>query len=277
MARVTGDRIKETTATTGTGTITLDGAVAQFRAFSAEAADLDTLHYAIVGQSGVEWEVGLGTWNTGGTLTRVAGDVLSGSAGAGVLTNFSAGAKDVFITIPASTIAGKQTIHVPATAMVARTSAGAAAGAVETTTNKVMLSTLDFDATVDEFAQFSVQMPKSWNAGTVTAQFIWSHPTTTVNFGVRFFIQGLALTDGDAADTAFGTAVGHTADTGGTTDDIYITAETTAITIANTPAKKDFTVFQVFRDVSDAGDTLAVDARLHGISLFYTADAATDA
>ena len=172
---------------------------------------------------------------------------------------------------------GKNTIFIPAGAMTPTTTSGAAAGSVETTTNKVMLSSLDFDTAADEFAQFTVQMPKGWNASTVTAQFIWSHPATTTNFGVRFFIQAVALVDGDAADTAFGTAVGHTADTGGTTDDIYITAETATITIANTPAKSDFVVFQVYRDVSDAGDTLAVDARLHGISLFYTTDAITDA
>ena len=172
---------------------------------------------------------------------------------------------------------GKHTIFIPAAAMTPRTTSGAAAGSAEATTNKQMITTLDFDTAADEFAQFVVQMPKGWNASTVTAQFIWSHAATTTNFGVRFFIQAIAFVDGDALDTAFGTAVGHTADTGGTTDDIYITAETAAITIANTPAKSDFVVFQIYRDVSDAGDTLAVDARLHGISLFYTTDAATDA
>lgn len=277
MSFVTGDRVKETTTTTGTGTITLDGAVSQFQAFSDVASNLDTMHYAIVGQAGTEWEVGLCTWNTGGSLTRSAPNVLDGSSGAATLVNFSAGTKDVFITIPSDTLYGKQTVYVPASAMVSRATNGAASGSVETTTNKVMLSTLDFDSASDEFAQFSIQMPKSWDAGTVTAQFVWSHPATTVNFEVRYFIQAVAFVDGDAADTAFGTAVGHTSDVGGTTDDIYITPETAAITIANTPSKSDWVVFQVYRDVSDVGDTLAVDARLHGVSLIYTADASTDA
>ena len=171
---------------------------------------------------------------------------------------------------------GAETIYIPAGAMTARETNGAASGSDETTTNKIMIETLDFDATTDEFAQFSARMPKSWNAGTVTAQFVWSHAATTTNFGVRFFIQGLALADGDAADTAFGTAVGHTADTGGTTDDIYVTPMTGAVTISNTPAKSGFNYFQIYRDVSDAGDTLAVDARLHGIVLIYTTDAHTD-
>lgn len=172
---------------------------------------------------------------------------------------------------------GKRTVYIPASAMLSRTTTGAMHASTETTTNKVMVKTLDFSTSVDNFAQFTIKMPKSWNAGTITAQFLWSHAATTVNFGVRFFIQAVALTDGDALDTAFGTAVGHTADTGGTTDDIYITAETAAVTIANTPAKSDYVTFQIYRDVSDAGDTLAIDARLHGIALFITTDAANDA
>lgn len=104
MAFVTGDRVKETTTSNGTGGITLAGAVTQFRAFSDVASDLDLLYYAIVAQSGGQWEVGLGTWSTGGTITRVAGQVLSGSAGAATLVNFSAGTKDVFITVPAADI-----------------------------------------------------------------------------------------------------------------------------------------------------------------------------
>lgn len=171
---------------------------------------------------------------------------------------------------------GKYGLWIPAGAMIARETNGAAPGTVETSVNKVMIQTMDFDNATDEFVQFTVKMPKSWNAGTVTAIFAWSHATTTTNFGVRFFIQGVALSNDDAMDTAFGTAVGHTADTGGTTDKLYSTAETAAVTIGNSPAKEDYTVFQIYRDVSDAGDTLAVDARLHGVMLYITTDAATD-
>ena len=173
-------------------------------------------------------------------------------------------------------LVGKQTIFIPAAAMTARTTSGAESGSAETTTNKIMLESMDFDTAADEFIQFGVQMPDSWDAGVVNAIFVWSHAATTVNFGVRFFIQAVALVDGDAADTAFGTAVGHTADTGGTTDDIYISPETGDITVANTPAAGDFVIFQVYRDVSDAGDTMAIDARLHGITLLYSTDKAID-
>jgi len=94
MTWILADRVKETSTTTGTGDITLAGAVTQFRAFSAVCADLDEVPYVIVGQSGTEWEVGEGVWHTGNTLTRTR---VKASSNAGALVNFSAGTKDVFI------------------------------------------------------------------------------------------------------------------------------------------------------------------------------------
>lgn len=172
-------------------------------------------------------------------------------------------------------ISGQHTIWVPATAMISRTTNGAASGTVETSTNKVMLKTLDFDTTTQEFAQFQIQMPKSWNEGTIVAQFVWSHPSTTTNFGVVWALEAVAFADDDAADTAFGTAVTAT-DTGGTTNDIYISPETSAMTVAGSPAAEEWVVFQVKRNVSDGSDTLAVDARLHGVKIHYTTNAFTD-
>jgi hypothetical protein len=160
--------------------------------------------------------------------------------------------------------------------MISRTTNGAAAGSVETTTNKIMLSSLDFDTTTQEFAQFSIRMPKSWNESTVTARFTWSHPSTTTNFGVVWALEAIALSDDDAGDTAFGTAQ-QIADTGGTTNDIYISGATPALTIGGTPAAEDWVVFQVKRVVADGSDTMAVDARLHGVTLYITTDAANDA
>lgn len=171
---------------------------------------------------------------------------------------------------------GKHTIWIPAGAMTARTTSGAAFLSLESSSNKVMRRVLAFDAATDEFAQFSVAMPKSWNAGTVTARMVWEHPATTTNFAVIWGIQGLSLTNDDACDTAFGTAVTVT-DTGGTTSDLYKSDETSAITLSNTPAKSDTAIFQVYRDADPGGDTLAVDAYLIGVELFYTTDAANDA
>lgn len=171
---------------------------------------------------------------------------------------------------------GKQTIWIPAVAMIARTTNGAAAGTAETATNKIMFKTLDYDTTTQEFAQFQIRMPKSWNESTVTFQPVWSHAATTVNFGVVWSVAGVAISDADAGDAAFGTAVTST-DTGGTTNMLYIGPESAAITIAGTPAAQDWVVFQVARVPADGSDNMAIDARLHGITLYYTTDAANDA
>ena len=158
-----------------------------------------------------------------------------------------------------------------------RTTSGAAAGTTETTTNKVMQKTLDFDASAIEYAQFQFRAPKRWNEGTMTAIFVWSHAATTTNFKVSWAIQGLARSNDDALDTAFGTAV-ISNDTGGTTDDSYESPETSAFTLSGTPAAGDLLTFQVYRVATDAtNDTLAVDARLLGVHLFWTADSAGEA
>lgn len=104
MAFVIKDRVKEGTTTTGTGDIALGGATATFDAFTDHMSNGDTTHYAIVHTaSGTdEWEVGIGTWNTGNTLTRTT--VLAGSSGT-TQVNFSEGNKDVFMTQPASATA----------------------------------------------------------------------------------------------------------------------------------------------------------------------------
>lgn len=172
-------------------------------------------------------------------------------------------------------IVGKETVWIPATAMISRTTNGAAPGTVEMTTNKNMFKTLDFDTTTQEFAQFEIHMPKSWNLSTVTFQPVWSHAATTTNFGVVWQLAAVARSDGDAGDVAFGTAQTST-DTGGTTNVIYIGPESSAITVGGTPAAGDTVQFQVARVPANASDTMAIDARLHGIRLFYTTNAAND-
>lgn len=171
---------------------------------------------------------------------------------------------------------GKQCVPVSAAAMTPNTTNGAAAGTVETTTNKNMFVTLDYDPTTSESAQFSIPMPDSWDEGTITFKPIWSHPATTTNFGVAWELSAVAVSDGDPGDVAFGT--GQTSiDTGGTTDDIYIGPESAAITIGGTPAEGDFVMFKFSRLPANGSDTLAVDARLHGIKLFITTNEGSDA
>ena len=93
MSLVLADRVRETTNSTGTGTITLGGAVTGFQSFAA-IGNNNTTYYTIAGTS--QWEVGIGTYY-GGTLSRDT--VLSSSTGSKI--DFSAGSKDVFVTYPA--------------------------------------------------------------------------------------------------------------------------------------------------------------------------------
>ena len=107
------DRCKETTTTTGTGTITLAGAVAQFQSFATGlGATSRIVSYAIVGQTGTEWEVGRGSFNGTTSLTR---DRVDSSSNSNALVSFSAGTKDVFVTNSAEdsehNSLGSQTAH----------------------------------------------------------------------------------------------------------------------------------------------------------------------
>ena len=97
MALVLADRVQETTTTTGTGTVTLAGAVTGYQTFAA-VGDGNSTYYTIAG--GTEWEVGIGTYTASGTtLSRTT--VIS-SSNSGSLVTFSAGSKNVFVTYPAA-------------------------------------------------------------------------------------------------------------------------------------------------------------------------------
>jgi hypothetical protein len=87
MAGGFADRVKETTTTTGTGNITLSGAVSQYQSFNTA--------FGI----GTEWEVGKGYLTGTTTLVR---DVVYASSASGAAVSFSAGTKDVFCTIPSA-------------------------------------------------------------------------------------------------------------------------------------------------------------------------------
>ena len=174
-------------------------------------------------------------------------------------------------------IAGKQTIYVPAAAITPTASNGCAARTqVETTAGRPDMDVLDFDDGSDEHAQFSVGFPKSWNLGTVTFQAFWTSTATDTD-GVAWGLQGVACSNDGTIDVAYGTAVVVTDDNVSAAEDLLVTAESGAVTIAGTPADDDICYFRIFRDVSDGNDDMAEDARLIGIKLFFTTDANNDA
>ena len=173
-------------------------------------------------------------------------------------------------------IAGKETIWVPASAMYGATTNPADAQQVETTATRPDMKVLDFDASTDEFAQFSIAMPKSWNEGTLTYQVYWT-PGSTNTGDCIFGLQAVACADGDTIDVAYGTAVTVTDAGIGTVEDQQISSESGAVTVAGSPAAGEQTYFQLFRDANAGGDTFSADARVLGIKIFFTTDSANDA
>jgi hypothetical protein len=97
MALVVKDRVQETSVTTGTGTLTLAGAVVGFQTFSSAIGNTNTTYYAISMAGSSDFEVGIGTVGAG-TLTR---NTVLESSNANALVNFAAGTKNVFCTYPA--------------------------------------------------------------------------------------------------------------------------------------------------------------------------------
>lgn len=201
---------------------------------------------------------------TGAELIRIVQSGVTGVVAASVLAGLGVGV-------------GKHAVAIAAGSMRPSATGGCAALAgIASAANQPDIVTLDFDPTTQEYAQFSLAMPKSWNEGTLTFKPIWSHPATTTNFGVVWDLQAVAISNDDAIATAFGTAQTST-DTGGTTNDVYIGPESSAITVAGTPAAEDVVFFRLSRVTGNGSDTMAVDARLHGIVLFITTDAGNDA
>ncbi len=111
MAFVTGDLVKDTSTTTGTGALTLaNAAVNGFQTFGDVLANNDTCWYAIQHATLDEWETGLGTYSTTGpTLTRTQ---VFASSNSGSAVSFSAGTKNCRLTLPA--VAGKLHANVKA-------------------------------------------------------------------------------------------------------------------------------------------------------------------
>jgi len=199
-----------------------------------------------------------------GELDAATLDISGAGDVAGALTNNSAAVK----------VAGVETIYVPAGAMSPNTTNGCAGLAQVELSNGPELKCLDFDASSDENAQFTVCFPKSWNEGTITFQAFWT--VTGTNTGtVAWGLSGVSIADDVSINTAFGTNVVATAKAfSGTSNDMTVSAVSGAVTVASAAVDTQ-TYFQIMRDVS--ADSQSGDARLLGIKLFYTTDAKNDA
>ena len=256
-----------------TGTETLTNKTLTSPKIGTSILDTNGLELALLTATGSavnEFTIANAAAGAGPTLSSTGDeanvDINLNPKGSGVLKSGTAAVK----------VAGTETIFVPAQAMFGTTTNGADAQAVETTAVRPELKVLDFDPSTNEYAQFSIAMPKSWNLGTVTYQVFWS-PSNTNTDTCIFALQGLSCTEGDTADAVFGTAVEVEDDGIGTVEDVQMSAVSGAVTIAGSPADNDYTFFQLFRNAADGDDDFTGDARVMGIKLFYTTDAANDA
>ena len=171
---------------------------------------------------------------------------------------------------------GVQTIWIPAAAMRPTDDSGCAdITSAETQAGRPDMQVLDFDDGSDEHAQFQVAFPKSWNEGTITFQAYWCSTATDTD-GVSWALQGVSVPDNSTIDVAYGTAIVVDDANQGAAEEMLVTAVSSAVTIASA-AVDTVTFFRIFRDVSDANDTAAEDARLIGVKLFFTTDAENDA
>ena len=231
---------------------------------------LELLKFSETGSAVNEFTVANAATGNGPTLSSTGDDtnvdININPKGTGVLKSGSAAVK----------VAGKETMWIPASAMYAATTNGAEAAQAETTATRPDMKTLNFDASTDEFAQFSVAMPKSWNEGTITFQVYWTSASTNTG-NVIWGLQGVACADSDTIDVAYGTAVTVTDAGIGTAEDQHISSESGAVTVAGSPAAGELTYFQVLRDANAGGDTFSADAKLLGVKIFFTTDAANDA
>ena len=168
---------------------------------------------------------------------------------------------------------GKQSMWVPASSMYPNTTSGCADLTQVELSNGPEIKVLDFDPSSDENAQFTVAFPKEWNEGTVTFQAFFT--VTGTNTGtVAWGLSGVSFADNGDQNTAFGTNVVATAKAhSGTSNDLDVSAESGAVTIAGSPSTDELVYFQIMRDVS--ADNQSGDARLLGIKLFFTTDALT--
>ena len=237
MALVINDRVKETTTTTGTGTVSLAGAVTGFETFAAGIGNSNTVYYCIAHQDQAEFEVGLGTLD--GDSSDLARTTVISSSNSDSAVDFSSGTKDVFCTIPASkmlfkdasgTIGNFNAATITAnTAFVPDASDGAALGTSSLEFSDLFLAdgaVINFgddqDITLTHTADTGLATNGTFQATTITATTAFvpdasdgaALGTTSLEFSDLYLADGAVIYFGDDQDIN----ITHVADTGLTTN-----------------------------------------------------------
>ena len=213
-------------------------------------------------------------------VSNLNADLLDGNE-ASVFATFNTGAQRVV---------GKTSKYIPASEMYSVTTAGArgnggtsGAAAVpalaELTAGQPELRVWDFDdatTTANEAVQFSFAFPKEWDEGTITYQTFWTDGSTSTN-NVVWALQAVAMGASENIDQAFGTGVDVVSPSTATINQLHVSPESGAVTVGGTPGEDNMTFFRLRRNTDNVTDDLGpgIDARLIGIKIFYTTNAAT--
>lgn len=282
----------------GTGATTASSARANLGAQAADPA-LDSLSVIAAATNHVVVTTGADTYGAlayGATGAELLGDATAADAratlGLGPLAteaitltpftqqlNVVADAAAGRALLAAAADASVQTAWIPAGAMIPQLTDGASTGVAEVTANLVMLRTLDFPPAVERFAQFAVRMPKGWNEGNLRASFVWSSLNAPApNNQVVWEITAMSLGDGThpSLSTSWGSPV-TSIDDGGGENHIYQSPQTAEINPGGTEYEQGLVVFRVSRDGTNGSDSLSANARLHGVTLYYTTTSLNDA
>jgi hypothetical protein len=173
---------------------------------------------------------------------------------------------------------GKNTVTFEARAFKARTTNGASSYSSESATNKVMIDGFSFSPTTAQFIQKRIPMPKGWDGGSIDVVLDWCRATGTSSVNTRWGAQAVVIDNGDLFDSAFGTAVEAT--TASDTVALKKTSTTlSSITPGGTFGSTGRTlILQIYRDVTDAADTMDSDAAIiTDVTVLFTLSAANDA
>jgi len=157
---------------------------------------------------------------------------------------------------------GAENININVDACNSQSTNGATLGVTELSTNDIMVAYAAFDASTDEYLQYSMVMPDNWTPGAnVQATFYWTTSATAGTGNVIWGAQAVAISNDDALDAAFGTAQTVT-DAFIADKDLHISSATSSVTIAGTPAAADTIVWRFYRDADNASDTYTQDTWL---------------
>jgi hypothetical protein len=170
---------------------------------------------------------------------------------------------------------GTETIWIPANAIGPMTATfGQCAYSAIQIANNVGFATCDYNDGAFDVGMFQIRMPKNWNEGSITYKVYWT--AASGSGGVTWILECAAYSNDDAIGNANYGSAQLVSDTLTAVNDLDISPTSSALTCDNTPAVDDVLSFRFYRDYTNGSDTLAADAKLVGVLINYTSDAAND-